>query len=286
MAQILQGAEVAQVLDEETRGHVSSLRSAGLVPTLGIVRASSRKDCFSYVRGIRKRCEAQGICVRETVLSDDASEDAVVEAVSAFATDDAVHGVVVCQPVPEGVNMDAVLQVIPACKDVDGVTADSMMTVYNGFGEGFCPCAPEAAMRILQHYDIDLYGKNVVVIGDSATVGRPLWLLLLHAWATPTSCNIYTHDVPALTRQASVVISATGATDQFGTDYFSAGQVVVDVGIGYSERLGRISGDVRFDEVEPLVAAITPVPGGVGTVCASIMASHVAQAAKRQVALE
>ena len=282
MAQILQGAEVAQALDAETAQCVCELRERGVVPTLGIVRASNRKDCLSYVRGIRKRCESQGIRVCETVLPDDASEDAVIGAVRTYAADPDVHGVVVCQPVPEGVSMDAVLQAIPACKDVDGVTADSMMTVYNGAGEGFCPCAPEAAMRILKHYDIDVYGKNVVVIGDSATVGRPLWLLLLHAWATPTSCNIYTRDVPALTRQASVVISATGATDQFGAEYFSEGQVVIDVGIGYSERLGGISGDVRFDEVEPLVSAITPVPGGVGTVCASIMASHVAQAAHRQ----
>lgn len=279
MAQLLRGAEVAQALDAETAARIEQLCRKGVVPTLGIVRASERRDCTQYVRSIRSRCEGLGIRVLESVLAEDASEEKVLEAVTAFADDALVHGIVVCQPLPAGVRSEAVLNAVPVEKDVDGTTVDSLMRAYNGHGRGFYPCAPEAVMRILRHYEIELHGRDVVVIGNSQTVGMPICLLLLQAWATPTSCNIYTHDVAKHTQGASVVISATGATDFFGAEYFRPGQTVVDVGVGFSERLGRLSGDVRFDEVEPLVGAITPAPGGVGTVCSSIMANHVALAA-------
>ena len=280
MARLLDGKVVAACLDDQTRCLGAELESAGIVPTLGIVSASSKRDSVAYVRSVRACCERLGISVVEAALADDASEAAVVAAVNRFADDDAVHGVVICQPLPPHVDGNAVAQAIPAGKDVDGVTPHAMVKAYYGHGEGFLPSVCEAAMRMLEYYEVDLDGRNAVVIGDGPTVGRPLWLLLLHAGATPTTCNIYTHDVPGITKRADVVISATGNTDGFGSDYFSDGQTVIDVGVGYSERLGRLSGDVRFDEVEPLVSAITPVPGGVGVVTSSMLALHVMEAAR------
>ena len=139
MAQILQGAEVAQALDAETVGRVRELRERGVAPTLGIVRASSRKDCLSYVRGIRKRCESQGIRVIETALPDDASQDAVIEAVRAYAADPDVHGVVVCQPVPEGVSMDAVSSAITS------FFIKHLRIVLCFFRRKFCENVPDSA---------------------------------------------------------------------------------------------------------------------------------------------
>lgn len=278
MAQIMWGDPVARLLDERTMHAVRRLEAADVVPCLALVSAGMREDCRAYIRGLRRRCAHLGIAVREIVLPAGVSQERACLAVAELNSDEKVHGIILCQPFDCSGDFKAVAETIVPSKDVDGVTSASAARVCGASQEGFLPAAPEACLVMLDFYGVKTEGARMVVIGDSPTVGRPLWLMLSR-YGSATCCNIFTKDVPSITRKADLVVSATGAIDQFGPEYFSEGQVVVDVGIGISERTGRLSGDVRFDEVEKMVRAITPVPGGVGAVTASVTASHVVEAA-------
>ena len=147
---------------------------------------------------------------------------------------------------------------------------------------GFAPCTAEAAIQILDYYGIELSGKKVVVIGRSLVVGKPLAMLLLNRNATVTVCHSQSINIPAITRDADIIISCTGQMESVNAEYVREGQIVIDVGITYNEKKQKLCGDVLFEEVEPIVAAITPVPGGVGSVTTSVLVSHVVEAALRQ----
>ncbi|MBO4214386.1 MAG: bifunctional 5,10-methylenetetrahydrofolate dehydrogenase/5,10-methenyltetrahydrofolate cyclohydrolase, partial [Lachnospiraceae bacterium] len=166
-------------------------------------------------------------------------------------------------------------------KDVDGCTDGSLAGVFTNTEIGFPPCTAEAAMKILEYYNIDPKGKNVTVIGRSLVIGRPVAMMLMHKNATVTICHTRTVDVPSITRKAEIVIAASGQMESVNKEYLSEGQTVIDVGIGWSEEKQKLCGDVLFEEADGLVEKITPVPGGVGSVTTSVLVSHVVEAAKR-----
>ena len=165
-------------------------------------------------------------------------------------------------------------------KDVDGITDASLAGVFTGSGVGYAPCTAQACVEILDHYGIPLEGKRVTVVGRSLVVGKPAAMLLDRRNATVTLCNSRTRDLPALCRQAEVLVVAMGRREAIGAGCFAPGQVVVDVGI-HTGADGKLCGDVRFAEAEPAVAAITPVPGGVGAMTTSVLAAHVVEAAEK-----
>jgi methylenetetrahydrofolate dehydrogenase (NADP+)/methenyltetrahydrofolate cyclohydrolase len=152
--------------------------------------------------------------------------------------------------------------------------------VFTGSSTGFSPCTAQACLEILDFYNIDCKGKNAVVIGRSLVVGKPVSIMLMDRHATVTVCHTKTVDVPAITRKADIIIVASGQMESLTKEYFSPGQVVIDVGINWNDEKGKLCGDVKFDDAEPIVSAITPVPGGVGTVTTSVLISHVVEAAK------
>ena len=166
-------------------------------------------------------------------------------------------------------------------KDVDGCTDGSLAGVFTNTPLGFPPCTAQAAMEILKYYEIPLSGKRAAVIGRSLVVGRPAAMMLMHENATVTVCHTRTADVPAVTREADIVIAASGQSESIGAEFLREGQTVIDVGISWNEAKQKLCGDVRFEEAEPLVEAITPVPGGVGAVTTSVLVSHVVEAAAR-----
>ena len=172
-----------------------------------------------------------------------------------------------------------------AAKDVDGCTDLSLAGVFTNTKLGFSPCTAEAAMEILKFYDIPIEGKKVAVIGRSLVIGRPIAMLLMHENATVTICHTKTVDVPSITKEADIVVVASGQMESVGADYLKENQTVIDVGISWNDEKNKLCGDVRFDEVENLVSAITPVPGGVGGVTTSILVKHVVEAAIRQSSL-
>ena len=278
MAQLLLGKEVTASLNEEIRRKVAQLNEQGVTPKLGIVRIGEREDDISYERGATKRCETLGVAFEKFLLPADASEEEVLKVIQAVNEDDSIHGVLLFRPLPRHLNEDKIVNALAVEKDVDGITDLSMASVFMGRGAGYAPFTPSACMRILDHYGIDCTGKKAVVIGRSLVVGKPAAMMLLKKNATVTVCHTKTVDMPAVVREADVVIVAAGRAGIVGADYLRPGQVVIDVGINVNAE-GKLCGDVNFAEAEPVVAAITPVPGGVGSVTTSVLVEHVVEAA-------
>ena len=252
-----------------------------MAPCLAIVRLGARDDDLAYERGAMKRCAAIGIAVRQVVLPEDADTASVLSAIRDINEDDTVHGCLIMRPLPRGVDEAAVCAALTPRKDVDGVTPGAMAAVYEG--RGGAPCTAEACLTLLRHYGVALDGKRAVVVGRSAVIGRPAAMLLLRENATVTICHSHTVDLPAIVREADIVIAALGKAEALGVDCFRAGQTVVDVGIHSSEAKGRMVGDVDFDAAAPIVDTITPVPGGVGAVTTAVLCRHVIEAAEKAV---
>ena len=279
MAEIIKGAPAAAVLTEELTRRAGALRQKGVVPCLAIVRLGARDDDLAYERAAMKRCDAVGIAVRQIVLPEVADTEAVLDAIRDINEDDTVHGCLIMRPLPRGVDEAAVCAALDPRKDADGVTPGAMAAVYEG--RGGAPCTAEACLTLLHHYGVTLDGKRAVVVGRSAVIGRPAAMLLLRENATVTICHSHTADLPAIVREADIVIAALGKAEALGAECFRSGQTVVDVGIHYSETKGRLVGDVDFDAAAPIVEAITPVPGGVGAVTTAVLCRHVIEAAEK-----
>lgn len=281
MTDILKGAPVAKKLNEEMKNDVESLKAKGVTPTLAILRVGEREDDLSYERGAMKRAAEVGVEVKNVVLPADVAEDEFFKTLEGLNNDNNVHGILMFRPLPKHIDGEKARKMLKAEKDIDGCTDGSLAGVFTNTNIGFPPCTAEAAMKILEFYDIDPKGKNVTVIGRSLVIGRPVAMMLMHKNATVTVCHTRTIDVPSITRKAEIVIAASGQMESVNKDYLSEGQIVIDVGIGWNEAKGKLCGDVLFEEADGLVDKITPVPGGVGSVTTSVLISHVVEAAKR-----
>ena len=281
MAKILKGNEVAKAINERTIREVEEAKAAGIVPTLAILRVGERDDDISYERGAIKRCVGTGVAVKSVVLPSDISQADFDKELIALNEDPQVHGILMFRPLPALLDNERARRMLAPEKDVDGSTDGSLAGVFTNTPLGFCPCTAQAAMEILDYYGIDCKGKEAVVIGRSLVVGRPAAMLLMHKNATPTICHTKTVNIPDITKRADIVIVCAGKMESIGSEYFCEGQTVIDVGIGWNEVKGKLCGDVDFDAVEPLVDAVTPVPGGVGAVTTSVLVSHVAESALR-----
>ncbi|HHT16280.1 MAG TPA: bifunctional 5,10-methylenetetrahydrofolate dehydrogenase/5,10-methenyltetrahydrofolate cyclohydrolase [Papillibacter sp.] len=280
MAELLKGAAVVAAMNEKLTAEVAALKEKGVTPTLAILRVGERDDDISYERGATKRCDTVGVAVKNVILPADVSQEELMKNVEALNNDNNVHGVLIFRPLPKHLDEEAVRQALKPEKDVDGITDGSLAGVFTGSGSGFPPCTAQACMEILDHYKIDCKGKRAVVIGRSLVVGKPAAIMLMGKNATVTVCHTKTVDMPAVARQAEILIVAAGKANAITKEYLAPGQVVIDVGINVNEE-GKLCGDVKFDDAEPIVGAITPVPGGVGTVTTSVLVSHVVEAAKK-----
>lgn len=280
MATLLKGAEVAKALTASLQGEVAALAERGVTPGLAILRVGARDDDLSYERGAMKRCEKVGIAVRQVVLPEDVTQEHLIAEIEKLNADPAIHGVLMFRPLPKHLNdAEARAALLPA-KDMDGITDGSMTAVYAGTDAGYPPCTAAACVALLKHYDIPIRGKRVVVIGRSLVIGKPVSMLLLAEHATVTICHSRSQNLPEICKEADILVVAAGKAGMVGAESVRPGQIVLDVGI-HANPDGTLCGDTRFAEVEPVVEAITPVPGGVGTVTTSILASHVVAAAKK-----
>ena len=280
MAELLRGADVVNALNGKMAIEIEGLKAMGVSPTLAMLRVGYRPDDVSYEKNAMKRCAAVGVAVKNVLLPADVTQDALVKSISTLNEDDSVHGVLIFRPLPKHIDEGAVCEVLKPEKDVDGITEASLAGVFTGSGKGFAPCTAEACMEILDHYNIDCTGKRAVIIGRSLVVGKPAAIMLMGKHATVTVCHTRTVDMPAIARSAEILIVAAGKMEYITKEYFNPGQIVIDVGINWNNEKGRLCGDVKFDDAHPIVAAITPVPGGVGTVTTSVLVSHVVKAAK------
>lgn len=281
MAKLLKGAPVSAALDQKTAERAAALRARGVIPTLAILRLGERSDDLSYERGAAKRCGQTGIEVKHIVLPSDVDSGVFFQTLDQLNEDPAIHGILMFRPLPPHLDEDTARRRLRPEKDVDGCTDGSLAGVFTNTKRGFPPCTARAAMEILRYYGIDPAGKRAVVIGRSLVVGRPAAMMLMHGGATVTICHTKTPDVPQIAREAEILLAASGQMECVGAAYLQAGQTVIDVGIAWNPSKEKLCGDVRFEEAEPMVDAITPVPGGVGSVTTSVLAAHVAEAAER-----
>jgi methylenetetrahydrofolate dehydrogenase (NADP+)/methenyltetrahydrofolate cyclohydrolase len=281
MAQLLKGKDVSDALTARLTADVDELKKQGIHPCLAILRVGERGDDISYEKGAMKRCEAAGVLVRNFVYPETISQSELMETIVQINQDAGIHGLLLFRPLPSHLDEKAVMEVLDPAKDVDGITPASMAGVYAGSEVGFPPCTPRACMEILEYYDIDLTGKKVAVIGRSLVVGKPAAMMVMKKNGTVTVCHTKTLHMEEITREADVLLVAAGKSETIGRDFVREGQIVLDVGIHLRED-GSICGDVNFAEVEPVVEAITPVPGGVGTVTTGVLVLQVVEAAVRQ----
>lgn len=282
MAEPLRGAPVARAIAEALAPRVDALRARGVEPRLAVVRVGEREDDLAYERAAERRCLAAGIAFQRVVLGADGVDQASLEgALDALGARGDVHGILLLRPLPVPLDDAAAAASVPAEKDVDCAGPAGLLATLSGRGGGFAPCTAESALAILDHYGVPLDGANVTVVGRSLVIGRPVSALLLARNATVTTCHTHTRDLAAACRAADVIVAAAGSPAAIGPDCVRPGQVVVDVGTNWDAAAGRLVGDVDFDAVEPVVSAITPVPGGVGAVTTAILARHVVEAAER-----
>lgn len=280
MAQILKGAPVVAAMNEANAARCATLKEKGIAPTLAVVRVGAREDDLSYERGVMTRCGKVGVEVKQYLLPADAAQDDLLKVIAQINADPSIHGCLLFRPLPRQFDDRTVRAALAPEKDIDGITDGSLAGVFTNTAIGYPPCTAQACLEILKYYSIPLSGRRAVVVGRSLVVGKPAAMMLDRENATVTICNSRTQDLPALCREADVLVVAMGRMGAIGGDCLRAGQVVVDVGIHVNEE-GRLCGDVRFAEAEPVVDAITPVPGGVGTVTTSVLVGHVVEAAEK-----
>ncbi len=290
MAKQLLGKEVTEALNARISERAAALKAKGVVPKLATVRCGENPSDISYEKGALKRAADLGVETMQVLLPEDISKEDLIAKLQELNADDSVHGVLLFRPLPKHLKDDQteIINVLAAEKDIDCMTDLSNAGVYEGKELGFPPCTPQACMEILDYYGYDLKGKNVVVIGRSLVVGKPVAMMLMAKHATITVCHTRTVDVESIAKKAEIIVTSAGVLKSLTKDFVSPGQTVIDVSINWDpdkkEGKGGIAGDAVFEEVEPIVDAITPVPGGVGSVTTSVLIDHVVTAAERTLA--
>ena len=280
MARILKGSEVTTALNADLMARVEKLKEKSISPCLAIVRVGERSDDVYYEKSAMTRCTKIGVEVKCFTLPETALQEELLSLIQSVNDDEKIHGCLLFRPLPKHINDSAIRAALAVEKDIDGITDDSLAAVFAKTKKGFPPCTAAACIEILDHFGIELAGKRAIVIGRSLVIGKPVAMMLLDRNATVTICHTKTVDMSARCRDAELLVVAAGRAGVVGAEFCSAGQTVIDVGINVDET-GALCGDVRFEEAERIVEAITPVPGGVGTVTTSVLVKHVVMAAER-----
>ncbi|WZL79173.1 tetrahydrofolate dehydrogenase/cyclohydrolase catalytic domain-containing protein [Eubacteriales bacterium mix99] len=277
---ILKGSEVSRAMKDRAAADVDRLKRKGVFPHLALVRLGDRPDDRIYERSAIKKCEGWGI--RCTVFSypEDTSQEKLIREIKKLNQDASIHGILVFRPLPRHMREETVQYAMDPEKDVDCFSPVNVAKVFEGDGSGFAPCTPEAVLEILDFYRIPIEGKNIVIVGRSMVVGRPVAMLLLQRHGTVTICHTRTANRSEICRNAELLVAAAGRPGLITSDDVGQGAAVIDVGTNVDER-GNLCGDVCFDEVRAKAGFLTPVPGGVGTVTTSVLARHVVQAAMK-----
>ena len=286
-ATIIDGKAIAAEIRQEIKAEVERLKAQyGKVPGLATVLVGSNPASQTYVRMKGRACEEVGIHSVKPTLPDDATQEQVEGLVRELNEDPSIHGILVQLPLPSHLDEEAVLNTISIEKDVDGFHPINIgRLAMKGRDPLFIPCTPYGVMVLLERVGVKLEGSRAVVLGRSNIVGLPVSFLLLHANATVTVCHSRTRDLPAVTREADVLVAAVGRPEMVRGDWVKPGAVVIDVGVNRvddpSRKSGyRLVGDVAFDEVKEVASAITPVPGGVGPMTIAMLLQNTLRAFK------
>ncbi len=283
-ARLISGTELSKQLRAEIAARTAALTAAGTQPGLAVILVGDDPASHVYVRNKVKACADAGIHSVLEQYEADLSEAALLARIEALNNDPSIHGILVQMPLPAHINAHKVIEAISTRKDVDGYSVLSAGELMAGL-DGFRPCTPYGCMKLIESTGVDLKGKHAVVIGRSNTVGKPMALLLLQANATVTICHSGTPDLGVHTRQADVVVAATGRRNTLTADMVKPGAIVIDVGINRNEN-GKLCGDVDFDGIAKVASHITPVPGGVGPMTITMLLENTLQSAERVAAAQ
>ena len=259
---IISGKEVSALAKENIAARVEALKAKGITPKLSVVIVGESPASQSYVKGTKKSCAESGFDCEVIALEETVSQIDLIKVIEGLNRDTSVHGILIQFPLPEHIDEYSVMNAISSEKDVDGFTAINVGNLNIG-KDCFVPCTPQACVDMLEHAGIDVVGKDVVVIGRSNTVGRPVATLLTQKSATVTICHTKTRNIAEKTRMADIIIIAIGVAGFLKADMIKEGAVVIDVGINQNSE-GKLCGDADFDSCISKVSRITPVPGGVG----------------------
>ena len=280
MAMKIDGKAVSAKVKEEVAAEVEVLKKQGVCPGLAVVIVGDDPASRIYVNNKKKACQATGIYSEEYALPATTTQEELLALVETLNEKKDIHGILVQSPLPKGLDEGAVVEAIDPKKDVDAFHAYNVGKIMIG-DYHFLPCTPAGIMELLKAYQIEVEGKRCVVIGRSNIVGKPMAMLLLHQNGTVTVCHSRTKNLPEVTGQADILVSAVGKAHFVTADMVKPGAVVIDVGMNRDEN-NKLCGDVDFDAVEPVASYITPVPGGVGPMTIAMLLKNTVTAAKLQ----
>ena len=279
MSDLLKGAPVAAAIAEDLSARIARLAERGVMPKLAVVRLGERGGDLFYERAVLRYAGKVGAQVESIVLPETAAQEELLDVIARVNGDDSIHGCLLLRPVPKHMDGFAVCEALRPEKDLDGMGTRALGALFAGQAGAFAPCTACSCMELLKHYEVPLSGARAVVLGRSLVIGRPVSQLLLAENATVTVCHSRSRDLPAICRAADVLIAAIGKPGFVGADFLREGQVVLDVGASMVD--GVMRGDVDFEAAEPIVRAITPVPGGVSAVTTATLFKHLVEAAER-----
>ena len=280
--QRLGGKEVADKIVEDLKIKVEELKGKGISPKLAILRVGAREDDLAYERGVLKRFESAGVEVEVTAVDAGISQEELDKTFNGINNDPKVHGILVFRPLPKGLSDEHMRRTIDPGKDSDFMDIRNMENVLAGVPDSAAPCTAEAVMALIRHYNIETKGKKVTVVGRSLVIGKPAALLLTTANATVTVCHTKTVNIEEECRNADIIVACCGVAKMITEKFVKPGQIVIDVGMNVDEE-GRLCGDVDYEKVSEIADAVTPVPGGVGSITTAILLKHVVDNAGRQV---
>lgn len=275
MALILDGKKVSEAIDAAVQTAIENLYLHGVRPTIGILRIGDNPSDVAYENGAAKRAAKLGIRVERFTCPEDISQEDLLMVMDSINNDNKIHGLLMLRPLPKHIDEDLIRNSLIKRKDLDAITDSNLADIFVGGQGGFPPCTAESCIEILKFYDIPLEGKKCVVIGRSTVIGKPVAMMLMEKNATVTICHSKTPRAELIKycKDADVIVVAAGKRGIFNAEMATENQTIIDVGINLNEE-GKLCGDVDYENVEPIVKAITPVPGGVGSVTTSLLMAH------------
>ena len=282
MGTIMYGNVVSTKIREQLQDEIHSYVNKGCrKPTLAIVVVGNDDGSKSYVLSIMKACNNIGIDAKKYEFEDNVSQETLVNTINMLNGDDTVDGIIIQMPLPKHIHTQEVIECMDPTKDVDGLTSDNVAKLYMQ-QKGMVPCTPKAVMRMLKEYEVDLVGKEVVVIGRSHSVGRPVSQLLVNENATVTICHSRTKNLEDVCKRAEILVVAIGRPRFVKANWVNDGAIVVDVGVNVDES-GKLCGDVDFDPILEKATLVTPVPKGVGPVTTTMLLENVLESYRGRV---
>ena len=275
---ILDGKKLSEKIKENLKNEVEELKNKGITPGLAVILVGNDPASHTYVKMKKNACQNVGIYSVVHEFPESISEKELLSTIKMINENPNIHGLLIQLPLPKHIDTTKILEAVDPSKDVDGFHPYNMGRLVEGL-DTFAPCTPLGVMEIFKEYNIDLKGKDVCVVGASNIVGKPMWALLLNAWASVDICHIETKDLASHTKRADIVIVGVGKPNLITANMVKEGVIVIDIGINRLDD-GRLVGDVDFENVSKKASYITPVPGGVGPMTIAMLLKNTVKAAR------